>query len=372
MKIELHSIPIREIVEGYSDTGEGGVTGYGGKLNIRPSFQREFIYSEEQQRAVISTILKGFPLNVMYWIINDEGSFEMLDGQQRTLSICSYVNNGFSITDSDNYAKHFTSLTTGRQSKILDYELMIYICEGTHDEKLDWFRTINIAGEKLTEQEQRNAIYSGTWLNHAKSYFSRRNCPASQKASQYMSGQSIRQEYLETVIRWIADRDGITAKDSVSSYMSIHQHDDNSTDMWLYFNGVIEWVKCLFPEYRKEMQKVEWGLLWNAHHNEKFSPSELSGRVDELMSDYDVTRKQGIYEYLLDGEEKHLSIRKFPDRDKRTAYERQNGICPVCGKHFEINQMDADHIVAWNKGGHTLPENCRMLCKSCNRKKSDK
>ena len=370
MNIELHNIPVSEIVRGYSDTGDGGVTGFGGRLNIRPSFQREFIYTEEQQKAVIRTILKGFPLNVMYWTANDSGDYEMLDGQQRTLSICSYVSGGFSVKDEHDYPRHFGGLADDKKAVIMNYPLMIYICSGTHDEKLDWFRTINIAGEKLTLQEQRNAVYSGPWLNDAKRCFSRRNCPASQQYEKYIDGQPLRQEYLETVIRWIAQRDGLTGKDTVSSYMDRHQNDSDCVEMWVYFINVMNWVKLLFPEYRNEMRKVEWGFLWNAHHEEYFSPVKLSEQVALLMADYDVTNKQGIYEYVLDGDEKHLSIRKFSARDKRTAYEAQKGICPLCRKHFEIGQMEADHITPWSKGGQTVPQNCRMLCRTCNRKKA--
>ena len=230
MKIELHEIPVRDVVAGYVDSAENGVVGYGGKLNIRPAFQREFIYKDKQRDEVIHTITKQFPLNVMYWVKGDRGSFELLDGQQRTISICQYVNGDFSI---DHLAFH--NLTDTEQAQILDYKLMIYICEGTDKEKLNWFKIINIAGEQLTAQELRNAIYTGEWLTEAKKYFSKSQCPAYQIAGDYLNGSAIRQNYLETALKWIAARNGLEIED----YMSQHQHDTNCNDLWLYFQSVI-------------------------------------------------------------------------------------------------------------------------------------
>lgn len=224
MKIKMHEIPVREIVDGYIDSAEGGVVGYGGKLNIRPAFQREFIYRDKQREEVIRTIQKNFPLNVMYWVKGDNGNFEVLDGQQRTISICQYVIGDFSIDH-----RAFGNLTETERQQILDYPLMIYICEGTDKEKLDWFKIINIAGEQLTPQELRNAIYTGEWLTEAKKYFSKTMCPAYQIAGDYMNGSAIRQNYLETALKWIAARDGIEIED----YMSHHQHDTNCNELWL-------------------------------------------------------------------------------------------------------------------------------------------
>lgn len=270
MIIELHHIPVREVVNGYHEAKESGVTGYGGRLNIRPSFQREFIYTTDQQRAVIDTIFKGFPLNVMYWVKGENGMYEMLDGQQRTLSICLYSVNGLSLD-----SKSYLNLTQDQRDIFLDYQLMIYICEGNEQEKLDWFETINIAGEKLTRQERRNAIYAGSWLEDAKRYFSRQGCPAYKAHGSYMSGISIRQEYLETVIRWIASRDGIHAKDIVSEYMSIHQHDKDCVAMKNYFEEVMRWVRETFIHYRDIMKKVDWGILCNKYSRYKLEASEL-------------------------------------------------------------------------------------------------
>ena len=362
MKIKLHEIPIREVSAGYKDSAENGVVGYNGLLNIRPAFQREFIYKEKQRNEVIHTIRKNFPLNVMYWVKSDNGGYELLDGQQRTISVCQYVNGDFSIDHMT-----FDNLTETERQQILDYPLMIYICEGTDKEKLDWFKIINIAGEQLTAQELRNAIYTGEWLTEAKKYFSKTMCPAYQIAGDYLSGAAIRQDYLETAIEWIAARDGMEIED----YMSKHQHDTNCNEIWLYFQSVIAWVKATFPNYRKEMKGLPWGIYYNKYGAGQYDPKQFEARIVELMEDEDVSKNSGIYEYLLDGNEKHLSIRAFTPKMARAAYERQKGICPKCGKHFEFNQMQADHITPWSKGGKTVSENCQMLCADCNRRKSN-
>jgi Restriction endonuclease len=338
------------------------VVGYNGRLNIRPAFQREFIYKDKQRDEVIRTVQKNFPLNVMYWVLSDDGNFEVLDGQQRTISLCQYVNGDFSIDHMG-----FDNLTQTERQQILDYPLMIYICEGTDKEKLDWFKIINIAGEQLTAQELRNAIYTGEWLTEAKKYFSKTACPAHAIASEYLTGSALRQNYLETAIRWIAARDGKEIED----YMAAHQHDTNCNEIWLYFQTVINWVKATFPKYRKEMKGLEWGAFYNKHGTGKFDPKQFETQIVDLLEDEDVTKNSGIYEYLLDSDEKHLSIRVFTPKMARAAYERQKGVCPKCGKHFEIDDMQADHITPWSKGGKTLSENCQMLCADCNRRKSN-
>ena len=242
MKIELKKITVRELAEGYRDNNEEGVIGYGGRLNIRPKYQREFVYKEKQRDAVITTIKRGFPLNVMYWAVCEDGTFEVIDGQQRTISVCQYVAGDFAYD-----FLYFHNLPTDKQDEILDYELMIYLCSGTDSERLDWFRTINIAGEKLTEQELRNAVYSGSWVSDAKRYFSKTGCAAYRLASDYMKGAAIRQEYLETAIEWISEG-------NIEVYMAKHQNDANAAELWLYFQSVIAWVQLVFPKYRKETQ----------------------------------------------------------------------------------------------------------------------
>lgn len=363
MKIKLYEVPVREVVKGYVDSAESGVVGYNGKLNIRPAFQREFIYKDKQRDEVIRTICKKFPLNVMYWVKSDDGNYELLDGQQRTISICQYINGDFSI---DHLAFH--NLTDTEQQEILSYPLMIYICEGTNKEKLDWFKIINIAGEQLTTQELRNAIYTGEWLTEAKKYFSKTKCPAYQIAGDYLNGSAIRQNYLETAIRWISARDGIEIED----YMSKHQHDTNCNELWLYFQMVINWVKATFPTFRKRlMAGLDWGIYYNKYASNSYDPKKFEKRIVELLDDEDVSNQRGIYEYLLDGNEKHLNIRAFSPKMAHTAYQRQNGVCLKCGKHFDLEEMQADHITPWSKGGKTNLENCQMLCAECNRRKSN-
>lgn len=366
MEIKLHEITIREIVEDYLDEGVAGIRGYGDRLDIRPPYQREFIYDQRKRDKVLDTIRRGFPLNVMYWVKTGEDEYEILDGQQRTISFCQYVACDFSIGDMT-----FANLTQSEQERILDYKCMIYICEGTDQEKLDWFQTINIAGEKLTDQELRNAIYAGPWVTDARTKFSKPNSAAALMASDYLSGAPLRQEYLETAIEWIADRDKVTGNDKVRAYMSLHQFDQNANEMWLYFKRVINWVKDIFPVYRREMKGLPWGIIYNAHKDDVLDPDALEKRILELIEDDDVQSVKGIYEYLLDGDEKHLKLRAFDEKTKRKKYEEQKGICVKCGKHFTYEEMAGDHILAWNRGGHTVPDNCQMLCRKCNGSKSD-
>jgi len=363
VNIELHQIPVREVAEGYKDSAEEGVVAYDGKLDVRPKYQREFIYEDEQRNAVIETINKGFPLNVMYWMVRDDGGYEMLDGQQRTISFCQYVNGDFSLGN-----QHFYNLTDVEQNKILNYELMIYFCSGTDRERLDWFRVINIAGMKLTEQEIRNAVYTGPWLSDAKLKFSKMGCVAYLSANDgggLVEGSLKRQDYLETAIKWISNGD-------VASYMAIHQHDTNANELWLYFLSVVNWVRATFSKYRREMKGVQWGFLYNDYKDVDLDPKRTEVKVAKLMEDEDVTSKKGIYYYIFDGNEKRLNIREFSPNQKREAYERQRGSCKICGEPFDVGDMDADHIKPWHEGGPTIPENCQMLCKPCNRAKSGK
>lgn len=357
MKIELKEITVRDLTDDYVDNEEAGVVGYGGKLDIRPPYQREFIYKDKQRDAVIETLTKDFPLNVMYWAVRGDGGFEVIDGQQRTISICQYIEGDFAFK-----GRYFHNLQKDEQEQILNYTLMVYLCSGTDSEKLEWFKTINIAGEKLYDQELRNAVYHGSWVTDAKRYFSKTGCPAYGIGSNYLSGTPIRQDYLETVIEWINDGD-------VDGYMAIHQHDPNAIDVWLYFQGVMAWVKATFPKYRKEMKTVAWGSLYNDFNSSSLDPLKLEAEVSRLMADEDVTRKPGIYYYVLDGREKHLNIRAFTPNQKREAYERQEGTCPICKEPFTLEDMEADHITPWHDGGKTEAANCQMLCRDDNRRK---
>jgi len=375
VKIELKDVNVRDLAEGYEDNDEAGVVGYSGKLDIRPPYQREFIYKDKQRDAVIATITRDFPLNVMYWAVREDGDYEVIDGQQRTVSICQYVEGDFAFQD-----RYFHNLQSDEQEAILDYPLMVYLCSGTDSEKLEWFKTINIAGEKLTAQELRNAVYTGPWLSDAKSKFSKSNGPAFGLASKYVTGSPIRQELLETALEWIVRRDG---QKVVEEYMSAHQHDPNANELWTYFRNVIEWVQDTFTVYRKEMKGIQWGPLYDAHKDQVFDTAALEQQVATLMQDADITRRKGIYAYVLTGDERHLSIRQFNNNEKRAAYERQKGLCAnkthcltpghSAGKKvFDIAEMEADHITPWSKGGKTDAANCQMLCLPCNRQKGGK
>ena len=357
MEIELRELTIQELAAGYSDDGDGGVRGFGGHLDIRPPYQREFIYKEKQRNAVIETVRQGFPLNVMYWTDRGDGTFEIIDGQQRTISICQYVSGDFSIS-----GMFFHNLQDDQKELILNYELMVYVCTGTDSERLKWFETINIAGETLSSQELRNAVYHGPWVSAAKAYFSRPGCPAQSLGSKLLSGRVNRQEYLETAIKWINDG-------KIEDYMSEHQHDPTAVELWSYFRSVIDWTNATFKPYRKEMKGVDWGPLYNEFKGVALDPAALEEDVARLMMDDEVTRQSGIYPYLLTGEEKRLSIRPFSPAMKRAAFERQKGVCPPCNETFAIGDMEGDHIEPWSKGGKTIADNCQMLCKPCNLKK---
>ncbi|MBQ6471739.1 MAG: HNH endonuclease [Victivallales bacterium] len=367
MKIEQRKVTVGEVCEGYFNDDEEGVTGYGERLNIRPRYQREFVYKDAQRDEVVRTVMKGLPLNVIYWCkvkLEDGGDgFEVLDGQQRTLSLCEYVDGGFSVDD-----KYFYNLPKDRQESILNYPLFVYVCDGTDSEKLDWFRIINIAGEQLTDQELRNAVYAGPWTADAKRYFSKTGCAAATLAGDYLKGASIRQEYLETAILWAASAEG----KGIEAYMAEHQNDPSAIQLWNYFRSVIDWVQAIFPKKRKEMKGLPWGLLFNQHGKRTdLAPKALEQEIQRLLGDEDVTRKPGIYEYLLTGDERKLSIRAFDQRDRLAAYERQGHKCVYCGKSFDFGEMHADHITPWSKGGRTVPENCQMLCRDCNLKKGN-
>lgn len=368
MEITYKEITVKELADGYKEDKEtNGVVGYGGKLNIRPKYQREFVYDDKKRNLVIDSINNDYPLNVFYWVKNSETDFEVLDGQQRSISICQYVNDFYSIKDKNNEDKYFHNLTDDEKAKILNYKLSVYWCEGNDSEKLAWFRRINVSGEPLNEQEMLNATYSGTWLTDAKKYFSRKGGAAYQLGKDYLSGSEIRQDYLATTLDWISN--GNTQK-----YMSEHQHDENASKLWNYFQAVIGWVKRTFPTYRKELMKgFEWGKLYNLYKDVEVDTDAFEKIISELLIDeYDeITKPKGIFYYLFDRNERYLSIRKFDDKEKRKVLERQKGKCKKCGKEISFEEAEADHITPWSQGGHTTLDNCQILCKDCNRRKSD-
>lgn len=358
MHIELRKVTVGEVCEGYFNDAEEGVVGYDERLDIRPRYQREFVYKDAQRDEVIRTIKRGLPLNVIYWCKTGDDTYEVLDGQQRTISFCEYVDGSFSVDD-----LYFSNLPSDIQQQILDYELLVYVCDGTDSEKLEWFKIINIAGEKLTDQELRNAVYAGSWTSDAKRYFSKTGCAANTLAGDYLKGSSIRQEYLETALSWAAAAEGKT----IEQYMGEHQHDHTAQALWSYFRSVIDWVKAIFPKYRNKMKGLPWGLFYNDHHTRTdLDPVALETRVAELFADEDVQKQAGIYEYVLTGDERCLNIRTFDQREKWITYERQGYKCAMCGEPFEFAEMHGDHIVPWSKGGQTVLANCQMLCRDCN------
>lgn len=369
MKFKEKIIAIREVIDKYVDDAEEGVFGYHGHLNIRPKYQRELVYDDEDQKAVIHSIRNNFPLNVMYWMKNNDNDFEIMDGQQRTLSICRYCTNEFSV-EIDGNPKIFDNLTAEQQEQILKYKLHIYICEGTDEERIAWFKVINFKGKALTPQELLNAVYSGPWVTDAKRYFSKSGCAAYVIGNAYMYNKSaIRQEIFEQVLLWASNKDGLSLKE----YMAIHQNDENALPLWNYFSDLIDWVENTFgcpDNYRPEMKKVDWGVLYNKYGHDNYNSDEIEAEVSKLMNDYEVTKKTGIYSYIFDRDKKNLSLRKFDEQTKRIVYNEQHHKCFICGEEKPFKDMHGDHWVPWSKGGTTVRENCRMLCTICNLRKS--
>ena len=373
MTIKPQQIKIKDIFEGYEDKGDDGVFAYSGKLAIRPPYQREFVYNEKQAEAVIHTVLKGFPLNVMYWVKTGDDTYEVLDGQQRTLSVMQFLAHKFSVTlDGKQY--YWDSLADDKYDAIMNYEFMIYICAGDESEKLEWFKVVNIAGEKLTDQELRNSVYTGKWLSDAKLHFSKRNCAAKLMSDKYITGDPNRQELLEKALKGICGHQGIN---EITEYMAKHKSDADADELWQYFQDVIYWAGKIFPKYYADMKGLDWCHLYNTYHDRTYKPSEMAADVKRLHEDDEVQKPKGIYEYLLCRKTdpfagRLLNLRAFDKRDKLAAYSKQNGICPICRQHFEFEEMEGDHIEPWSKGGKTVPENCQMLCRECNAKKTDK
>lgn len=361
MKQTIIKVSVKDLVNGYIDNTDEGVKGYNGNLDIRPAYQREFVYNDKQRNEVINTVNKGAFLGVFTWVKREDGTYEVLDGQQRTLSICQYVNGDYSINE-----RNFHNLFEEEREKILNYEILVNLCEGTETEKLEWFEIINIAGAVLTKQELRNAVYTGAWLSDAKKKFSKRMCVAYKLAERYIKGDCIRQEYLETALDWISNG-------NIEEYMSKHQHDATATELWLYFQSVIAWVSAIFPNYRKEMKGLNWGELYEKYHNNSHNPLDIEKRITELMANEEVTEKKGVYEYVLSNENselaRKLSKRAFSEKDKRTAYERQGGICAITNEPYPYEEMEGDHKIPWWLGGTTTLDNLQMVWKHANRLK---
>ena len=389
------TLTVRQLVDGYRDSGDNGVVALGGKLNVRPAFQREFVYSPSDRDRVMKSVYDNLPLNVMYWAKNPDGTFEIIDGQQRTISICQFItnNDGYGNPIAINFdgrrTQTFATLSPEKQKEILDdYKLQVYVCDGTEDEKLEWFHTINIAGKVMEEQELLNADYTGTWLTSAKSFFSKKDNNLALNYRYYDNNQkhsliainnesANRQALLHLVLGWIIDTDSELYPE-IKNYMSIHRNDKNADEIINYYKSVIDWVHNVFGEkYYDEMRGLPWGLIYNRYNDKKYNCNEIQKTIADLMADDEIQSKKGIFEYMFDGDKKHLNLRQFDNTIKRNIYQKQGGICPYCAntenenKIWKIDEMEADHIIPWSRGGKTTPENCQMLCKHHNRIKSD-
>ena len=370
MTIKQIEVTVGDIARGYINNEEQGVRGYGGQLDIRPPYQREFIYNESEQQAVISTVLKGYPLNVMYWVRRSEDAecpYEVMDGQQRTLSLCEYVDGKFAYD-----FKNFFNQPADIQKLILDYPLTIYLCEGEPSEKLEWFKTINIAGKPLNEQEINNAVYAGPFVTDAKRHFSKSNCGAYRLGKDLVNGTPIRQEFLKKALEWMAEHETREGKpQSVVGYMAEHQHDPNANNLWTYFQNVLNWTITNFDlkKFKKIMKGLNWALYYDKYHSTTLDTADLASRISKLILDSDVQKQMGIIPYVLTGDERHLDLRGFPEDIKLAVWEKQHHICPSCQKEFDYEFMEGDHITPWREGGRTVIENCQMLCRECNRRK---
>ncbi|MBP9665143.1 MAG: DUF262 domain-containing protein [Pyrinomonadaceae bacterium] len=380
-------ITVADICEGfvYNQLEGKGLFGLGGKLTIQPEYQRNFIYADgggKKEQAVIESLLKGYPLGLIYFNKVGEDKFEVLDGQQRITSIGRFVTNKFAIMDGGN-PKNFDSLPADQRAKITGSKLLIYECEGTETEIKQWFETINIAGVPLNSQELLNAIYSGPFVTLAKAEFSNSQNANIQKWSAYVRGSANRQEFLERALDWVS-------KGDIGGYMSAHRNDTSINELKNYFNTVIDWVSGVFLDVEKEMRGLEWGAWYEKHHKRSYDPKAVSAQVKKLYADPYVVNKKGIFEYLLDGSTKtqSLDIRLFDVATKSTAYARQTQAaeaegksnCSFCAIGHDSNKtriykqtdMEADHVTAWSKGGTSTLENCELLCKTHNQAKGNR
>ena len=387
MKTTLRTdITIKDICKGftYNELEGKGLFGLSGKLTIQPEYQRNYIYADgKKDVAVIESILKGYPLGIIYFNKTAEDKFEVLDGQQRITSIGRYYKSKFAIKNENGYEKHFDSIEDDLRKKIEDTNLLIYECEGEEKEIKEWFETINIVGVPLNDQERLNAIYSGKFVTLCKEEFSNSQNVNIQKWSAYIKGSANRQEFLAVALDWVS-------KGKIDNYMSLHRRDDNINEVKVYFNSVIDWVSGVFIEVKKEMSGIEWGRLYELYHNNAYNPTEIQSKVKYLYGDPCVRNRKNIFEYLLGGEEdtKLLDVRVFDEPIKRKVYNDQTKIaeskgisnCPLCAignnsnktKIWALTDMDADHETAWSKGGATDITNCEMLCKTHNRAKGNK
>ena len=387
MQTQLRTnITIADICKGfvYNELEGKGLYGLSGKLTIQPECQRNYIYADgKRDVAVIDSVLKGYPLGLIYFVEPSEGKYEVLDGQQRITSLGRFITNKFAIRDAGGMQQYFSGLDKDKQQLILDTKLTIYICQGDEHEIKEWFRTINIAGVPLVQQELLNAIYSGPFVTAAKAEFSNSQNALVQKWKAFVKGDVKRQAYLETALDWVS-------KGNIEEYMSIHRYDNNISELKTYFTSVIDWADSVFQDIRPEMCGLEWGRLYEAYHNTPYDPEQIHVRVRALYGDEFVSDRRGIYEYVLGGEQDKslLNIRVFDEKTKKKVYAVQTAKaeaehvsnCPYCAhmdganktRIYRLNEMDADHVTAWSKGGSTDESNCMMLCKTHNRSKGNR
>lgn len=377
---------VREICRGFvwNKLENKGLFGMGGQLTIQPEYQRNYIYKEQnKEEAVIKSALMGYPLGLLYFVKTLDGAYEVLDGQQRITSLGRFITGKFAIIDKNNKERNFGSLASEEQDKILDTKLLVFVCEGTETEIRDWFQTVNLPGVPLSQQELRNALYSGPFVTEAKKVFSNSRQPDMQKWESYIKGRCYRQDYLECALGWVS-------KGDINGYMSDHRRDGDITELVTYFNTVIEWIDSLFDDVKPEMKGLEWGRLYETYHLKAYKKDHLNQRVNELYADGCVGDRKGIYEYVLGGETtvQLLNIRVFDTRikgrvyQKQTAYAMARGIsnCPMCvtanrankTRIWTLKEMEADHVTAWSKGGETTEENCQLLCITHNKLKGNR
>jgi hypothetical protein len=380
-------ITVADICAGfvYNQLEGKGLFGLGGKLTIQPEYQRNYIYADgggKKEQAVIESLLKGYPLGLIYFNKVAKDTFEVLDGQQRITSIGRFVTDKFAIMDNGN-PKNFDSLPADQQARIRDSKLLIYECEGTESEIKQWFETINIAGVPLSDQELLNAIYSGRFVTLAKAEFSNSQNANIQKWSAYIKGSANRQEFLERALDWVS-------KGDIGGYMSAHRNDNNINELRSYFNSVIDWVSTVFIDVLPEMRGIEWGRLYEEYHGKSYDPKKMSDEVRRLVADDSVKSRKEVFEFLLGGsvDTKLLGVRVFETPVKRAAYAKQTQAaqgkgesnCPLCAighganqsRIYKFEEMDADHVSAWSKGGESSAKNCQMLCITHNRAKGNR
>lgn len=387
MKTTLKTeITVKEICNGfvYNKLEGKGLFGLSGKLTIQPEYQRNYIYADEGREAsVIESVLKGYPLGLIYFKKKSEDEFEVLDGQQRITSIGRFVTDLFAIKDANTHEQYFNGMAKDKKTKILETKLLIYECEGTESEIREWFKTINIAGIPLNNQELLNAVYSGLFVTAAKAEFSNSQNANIQKWRAYIKGNANRQDFLECALKWVS-------KGNISEYMSRHRTDENIDELKIYFNTVIDWISAVFEDVKKEMCGLEWGRLYETYHSRAYNPAQVSAQVRKLYADPYVKSRRGIFEYVLGGstDTKLLDVRVFDDATKRSVYESQTEVakakgesnCPLCTlgpdanrrKIWSLKEMEADHVAAWSRGGGSNPENCQMLCETHNQAKGNR